>query len=199
MFEMSEEEFNYCEEMELKQKEVRIAELEEENAELKERNAKLKGMYAYSAREAGTYKQFFEQKERENAELKTRIGISVECDKARKNGELCLGYGGDEDEPCEQCKNCVKCECGYYQLGETEKDEQLAELEKENAELKEQLEIEQNARGDWFGKAVTKDRRLNEAKEIIRDFLSVAVDYIDKEDKNYPFIVEAEQFLRVNI
>ena len=47
------------------------------------------------------------------------------CDKAEKHGELCLGYGGDEDEPCEQCKNCIKCECGYYQLGETEKDEQL--------------------------------------------------------------------------
>ena len=64
--------------------------------------------------------------EKENAELKSRIGISVECDKAQKNGKLCLGYGGDEDEPCEQCKNCIKCECGYYLLGETEKDEQLA-------------------------------------------------------------------------
>lgn len=63
--------------------------------------------------------------ENENAELKSRIGISVECDKAQKNGELCLGYGGDEDEPCGRCKNCIKCEGGYYQLGETEKDEQL--------------------------------------------------------------------------
>lgn len=67
-----------------------------------------------------------EELENENAELKSRIGISVECDEAQKNGKLCLGYGGDEDEPCEQCKNCIKCECGYYQLGETEKDEQLA-------------------------------------------------------------------------
>ena len=40
----------------------------------------------------------------------------------------------------------------------------IEQLEKENAELKEKLEIEQNARGDWFGKAVTKDRRLTEAK-----------------------------------
>ena len=40
------------------------------NAELKERNAELKGMYAHSAREAGTYKQFLELKEKENAELK---------------------------------------------------------------------------------------------------------------------------------
>lgn len=63
--------------------------------------------------------------ERENTELKRNLGLSIECEKAQKDGELCLGYGGDEDEPCEQCKNCIKCECGYYQLGETEKDEQL--------------------------------------------------------------------------
>ena len=34
-----------------------------------------------------------------------------------------------------------------------------------------------------------------QAKEIIRDFLSVAIDYIDKEDKNYSIIVEAEAFI----
>ena len=63
--------------------------------------------------------------EQKNAELKLKVSLSVDCDKAEKHGELCLGYGDDEDEPCEQCKNCIKCECGYYQLGETEKDEQL--------------------------------------------------------------------------
>lgn len=57
---------------------------------------------------------------------------TIDCDKAKKDGELCLGYGGDEDEPCEQCKNCIKCECGYYQLGETDKDEHLADLKKDN-------------------------------------------------------------------
>ena len=63
--------------------------------------------------------------EKRNAELKLRICMSIECSEAQKNGELCLGYSGDEDEPCERCKNCIKCEGGYYQLGETEKDEQL--------------------------------------------------------------------------
>lgn len=179
---------------------IKIKELEKENTTLKERNAKLKGMYAHSAREAGTYKQFLELKEKENAnleekisillsckncpdnkggllcqkeyedkclaqkiqyikelkeenaeleakylqatdegtswahlksleqeneELKAKIGLSIDCEKAQKNGELCLGYGGDEDEPCERCKNCIKCEGGYYQLGETEKDDKL--------------------------------------------------------------------------
>lgn len=61
----------------------------------------------------------------ENMELKVKIGLSIECEKAQKDGELCLGYAADEDEPCERCKNCIKCECGYYQLGETEKDNQL--------------------------------------------------------------------------
>lgn len=50
----------------------------------------------------------------------------VDCDRAEKHGDLCLGYGSEEiDEPCEICKNCIKCEGGYYQLGETDKDEQL--------------------------------------------------------------------------
>ena len=49
-----------------------------------------------------------------------------------------------------------------------QREKRIAELEKENVELKEKLEIEQNARGDWFGKAVTKDRQLNEAIDIIR-------------------------------
>ena len=38
-------------------------------------------------------------------------------------------------------------------------------------------------------------KQLIKAKEIIRDFLSVAIDYIDKEDKNYFYIAEAEQFI----
>ena len=42
------------------------------------------------------------------------------------------------------------------------------------------------------------NKQLTKAKEIIRDFISVAIDYIDKEDKNYSFIVEAEQFLEEN-
>ena len=50
----------------------------------------------------------------------------VDCDRAEKHGNLCLGYGWEEiDEPCEQCQNCIKCESGSYQLGETDKDDQL--------------------------------------------------------------------------
>ena len=50
--------------------------------------------------------------EKENAELKRNLGLSIECEKAQKDGELCSGCGGDEDKPCEQRKNCKKCECG---------------------------------------------------------------------------------------
>ena len=66
------------------------SELEKENAELKERNAELKGMYAHSAREAGTYKQFLELKEKENAELETRCNelFLQTCEQAEKIKEL---------------------------------------------------------------------------------------------------------------
>ena len=47
--------------------------------ELKKRNAELKGMYAHSAREAGTYKQFFEKEKKENAELKEHIKDIKNC------------------------------------------------------------------------------------------------------------------------
>lgn len=70
-----------------------------------------------------------ESKEKSIAELKEwKDEWHVDCDRAEKHGELCLGYSGDEDEPCERCKNCIKCECGYYQLGETKKDDQLAKV-----------------------------------------------------------------------
>lgn len=49
--------------------------LQEQIAKLKERNAELKGMYAHSAREAETYKQFFEKEKTENAELKKELEV----------------------------------------------------------------------------------------------------------------------------
>ena len=73
-------------------------------------------------------------------------------------------------------------------------------LEKENAELKYELK-------KWKDGIALKDEEIgcietefntfkSKAKELIRDFLSVAIDYIDKEDKNYSYIVEAEQFIK---
>ena len=100
----------------------RIGKLEKENAELKADNDARKFAMAMSEK---VEKQLRE----ENAELKAKVGLSIDCEKAQKNGELCLGYGSDEDEPCERCKNCIKCEGGYYQLGETEKDAQLTKAE----------------------------------------------------------------------
>lgn len=99
-----------------------------ENAELKADNDARKFAMAMSEK---VEKQLRE----ENTDLKVKIGLSIDCEKAQKNGELCLGYGGDEDEPCERCKNCIKCECGYYQLGETEKDELLTEAKEIIREL----------------------------------------------------------------
>ena len=72
------EEENAENESEARELNIRIDGLIKENAELKKRNAELKGMYAHSAREAGTYKQFLEAKEKENAELKTGIALKDE-------------------------------------------------------------------------------------------------------------------------
>ena len=69
----------------------------------------------------------------------------------------------------------------------------LAELEKENVELREKLEIEQNARGDWFGKAVTKDNQLTKAKELLTRFIMGSVYFNGKETD---LVEEAEQFLK---
>ena len=100
---------------------IKISLLEKENAELERRLEQTEKDLADYQFNYPTIKEL----QKENEELKSKVGLSIECDKAQKNGELCLGYGGDEDGPCEQCKNCIKCECGYYQLGETEKDDQL--------------------------------------------------------------------------
>lgn len=66
------------------------------------------------------------------------------------------------------------------------------ELQKENAELKEKYVKECE---DVAFVVTNYNKQLTKAKEIIRDFISVAIDYIDKEDKNYSYIAEAEQFL----
>ena len=77
--------------------------------------------------------------------------------------------------------------------------------ENEITELKERLEIEQNARGDWFGKAVTKDRRLAEAKELIELLLSdnriMKAQFESEEQANtwFEHIHQAEQFLKENV
>lgn len=124
----------------------RIEELENENALFKGRNEGFeKQIMGLLIKYEEFYKRFPDLKSamdkaeevlKENAELKAKVGLSIDCEKAQKNGELCLGYGGDEDEPCEQCKNCIKCETGYYQLGETKKDEELNKLQTQIEKMK---------------------------------------------------------------
>lgn len=44
----------------------------------------------------------------------------MKCSEANKFNNLCEGFQVSEidDEPCEQCKNCIKCVDGYFQNGE---------------------------------------------------------------------------------
>lgn len=107
----------------------------------------------------------------------------VDCEKAQKNGELCLGYGDDEDEPCEHCKNCIKCETGYYQLGETEKDEELTKAREIIEELSKSLFL---------------------AKGIVRDLIDDTVDFKESKERaiycyeqgHFDTYKEAEQLLK---
>lgn len=52
------------------------------------------------------------------------------CTDCKHFGMCWLRRHKDNDEPCEQCSNCIKCESGSYQLGETEKDDQLTKATK---------------------------------------------------------------------
>ena len=86
--------------------------------------------------------------------------------------------------------------CSGYNTAVSKYEKQNKELQEENAELKKK-----------YVKNITDcdicdtycNSQLTKAKEIIRDFLSVAIDYIDKEDKNYSLIEEAEQFLNSEV
>lgn len=86
--------------------------LKNENEQLKNRNAELKGMYAHSAREAGTYKQFFEQLKKENAELDCQKNRNKSCYSCVNATERCF-------------RNEICCPCQKYKS-----------YKKENAELK---------------------------------------------------------------
>lgn len=133
------------------------ADLVKENAELKERNAKLKGMYAHSAREAGTYKQFLEKKEKENAELKSLKDVA---DLIRLNNSHIVAMAQLNNN------NVV--------------------LRKENAELKEELK-DANKKVVHLACNQNKDlkRKINKAKEIIKN-LMVFAEMDDREyEKEY--------------
>ena len=87
----------------------------------------------------------------------------------------------------EATNKTISNECHKLVDSLEKKQNEVAELEERNRELLESCEG-----------ATMMYKDLCKAKEIIRDFLSVAVDYIDEEDKNYSFIAEAEQFLKEN-
>lgn len=82
-----------------------------------------------------------------------------------------------------------------YELGKSE-------LEKENAELKHTIATlrQEKYNVSMHAKAMevvakTKSDQLTKAKQFIRDFLAVAIDYIDPIDKNYSLIAEGQQLL----
>lgn len=77
------------------------------------------------------------------------------------------------------------------------------QLEKENAELKEQVkewkalqELYDGKAFKWQGKYDDVNKQLTEAKEHIRTLISCLIDWVQEGDKYYCYIAEAEQFLK---
>lgn len=99
--------------------------------------------------------------------------MTIDCNKAQKNGNLCLGYSGYTDEPCEICKNCIKCESGSYQLGETEKDDQLEQAK----------EIIKHLLWDLRNPGVNRAKHIEKAEHFLgRDKISKEAEDFLKED-----------------
>jgi DNA repair exonuclease SbcCD ATPase subunit len=128
----------------------------------------------------------------ENQDLKKQVE-ELKDEIATRNGKLAILISenerlkgivlGNEEEISDLEKSCNETqELLDKQIEATYK------LVEENAELEKENESLTNIKNIYI-------RDLLKAKEIIRDFLSVVIDYIDKEDKNYSFIAEAEQFI----
>ena len=86
---------------------------------------------------------------------------------------------------------------GYKKIAKwCDKCDKIAELKSENQKWKDEWQEQvQKATDEGYARTL-QTMRLTKAKQFIRDFLSVAIDYIDPIDKNYSLIEEAEQFLK---
>ena len=137
-----------------------------------------------------TYENKIAELEKENAELKqAKEGKVVEhfeaygqCRDSRRIAELEAQLESERDLPV----------IAYMQGAEKQRKKDEAELKKWKDELQEQV---QKATDEGYARTL-RTMQLNKAKQFIRDFLSVAIDYIDPIDKNYSLIAEAEQFIR---
>lgn len=97
------------------------------------------------------------------------------------------------------CINGKTYEAGELIAHVEKLEKEKAELKKELVEKGQHLDLTEREWGKDLSKQIHYKTQLTKAKEIIRDFLSVAIDYIDKEDKNYSLIAEAEQFLNSEV
>lgn len=85
---------------------------------------------------------------------------------------------------------------GYKKIAKwCDKCDKIAELKSENQKWKDEWQEKvQEATDEGYARTL-QTMQLNKAKQFIRDFLAVAIDYIDPIDKNYSLIAESEQFL----
>ena len=144
-------------------------------------------------------KKFAKEYVQNNTDKSVNSFIGEQLQKAFIEGTDFMYYSNNEElrrQLTEKGKQIAELKAQIEKL-ETYNEKLLdSDIEKHNkiVELKEKLEIEQNARGDWFGKAVTKDRQLTEAKDLIRNLLRVT--YGEGWNYSLDVKVKAEEFLR---
>ena len=126
-----------------------------------------------------------EPREKRISELEEKISVLLSC----KN--------------CPENKGGLLCQKEYENKCLAQKIQFIKELQKENTELKglnngllEEGRLLKEQIAELQGENAELKEKLKKAKQFIRDFLSVAIDYIDKEDKNYSYIEEGWQFLK---
>ena len=146
------------------------------------------------------YQTYIEATQRETSILSKHI-VELQADKGRLTDKV---------------KKLEK-EINNYKLAEIEAKEIMAELEEKLANADYQLEgrdleikelqdklgdVQMQKAGEksdlvWKLKTANEQKadQLIKAKQFIRDFLSVVIDYIDKEDKNYSYVEEGWKFL----
>ena len=133
----------------------------------------------------------------------------VDCDRAEKHGDLCLGYGCEEiDEPCEQCKNCIKCEGGYYQLDETDKDTKIEELKAQIENAKTRIRVEHEKVKDKIDEITELKEQIEKIKNLLtlayktihhyssENFITVEITSFTNKDVFYKWLDEVKDFIK---
>ena len=173
-------------------------ELEKENTLLKGRNEGFeKQIMGLLIKYEGVYKRFPDLKSAmDKAEEVLKENVELKADNDARKFAMTMSEKV-EKQLREENANVKEALEGYKKIAKwCDKCDKIAELKSENQKYKDEWQEQvQKATDEGYARTL-QTMQLNKAKQFIRDFLAVAIDYIDPIDKNYSLIAEAEQFLK---